>query len=163
MMTSMALKNQAKNRQMLKIGMNPEQLAQQVGTSYKMIKEHYQKYIPNPQDWHAAERLIGEDQRRQRRRRERQPVTFTVTHSGKRKSERLKGKNKPRKFRGLKMERVRRVELPTLCLASIRSSQLSYTRMGQISTSIVWACQFTTICALRSLTGRRAPAEGEKN
>ena len=26
------------------------------------------------------------------------------------------------------MERVRRVELPTLCLASIRSSQLSYTR-----------------------------------
>jgi hypothetical protein len=27
------------------------------------------------------------------------------------------------------MERVRRVELPTLCLASIRSSQLSYTRM----------------------------------
>ena len=28
------------------------------------------------------------------------------------------------------MERVRRVELPTLCLASIRSSQLSYTRMG---------------------------------
>jgi hypothetical protein len=102
MMTSMALKNQAKNRQMLKIGMNPEQLAQQVGTSYKMIKEHYQKYIPNPQDWHAAERLIGEDQRRQRRRRERQPVTFTVTHSGKRKSERLKGKKKPRKFRGLR-------------------------------------------------------------
>ena len=28
------------------------------------------------------------------------------------------------------MERVRRIELPTLCLASIRSSQLSYTRMG---------------------------------
>ena len=28
-----------------------------------------------------------------------------------------------------RMERVRRVELPTLCLASIRSSQLSYTRM----------------------------------
>ena len=27
------------------------------------------------------------------------------------------------------MERVRRVELPTLCLASIRSSQLSYTRL----------------------------------
>ena len=27
------------------------------------------------------------------------------------------------------MERVRRVELPTLCLASIRSSQLSYTRV----------------------------------
>jgi hypothetical protein len=27
------------------------------------------------------------------------------------------------------MERVRRVELPTLCLASIRSSQLSYTRI----------------------------------
>lgn len=31
--------------------------------------------------------------------------------------------------RALDMERVRRVELPTLCLASIRSSQLSYTRM----------------------------------
>jgi hypothetical protein len=28
------------------------------------------------------------------------------------------------------MERVRRVELPTLCLASIRSSQLSYTRVS---------------------------------
>ncbi len=28
------------------------------------------------------------------------------------------------------MERVRRVELPTLCLASIRSSQLSYTRIN---------------------------------
>jgi hypothetical protein len=29
----------------------------------------------------------------------------------------------------LNLERVRRVELPTLCLASIRSSQLSYTRI----------------------------------
>ena len=33
-------------------------------------------------------------------------------------------------FSRAKMERVRRVELPTLCLASIRSSQLSYTRVG---------------------------------
>jgi hypothetical protein len=40
----------------------------------------------------------------------------------------------PRKSRGLKMERVRRVELPTLCLASIRSSQLSYTRSTFFST-----------------------------
>ena len=32
--------------------------------------------------------------------------------------------------KGLRMERVRRVELPTLCLASIRSSQLSYTRVS---------------------------------
>src|SRR5262245_61839187 len=31
--------------------------------------------------------------------------------------------------RALRVERVRRVELPTLCLASIRSSQLSYTRI----------------------------------
>jgi hypothetical protein len=34
----------------------------------------------------------------------------------------------------LGMERVRRVELPTLCLASIRSSQLSYTRDILLST-----------------------------
>jgi hypothetical protein len=32
------------------------------------------------------------------------------------------------------MERVRRVELPTLCLASIRSSQLSYTRTDKFFT-----------------------------
>jgi len=88
--------------EMLKIGMNPEQVAQQVGTSYKMIKEHYQKYIPNPQDWHAVERLIGEDQRRQRRHLERQPVTFTVTHFGKRKSGSLRKMKKPRQFRGLR-------------------------------------------------------------
>ncbi len=36
---------------------------------------------------------------------------------------------RPRFPEALKMERVRRVELPTLCLASIRSSQLSYTRI----------------------------------
>jgi hypothetical protein len=36
---------------------------------------------------------------------------------------------RPRSPEALKMERVRRVELPTLCLASIRSSQLSYTRI----------------------------------
>jgi hypothetical protein len=35
----------------------------------------------------------------------------------------------PREIKGFLMERVRRVELPTLCLASIRSSQLSYTRI----------------------------------
>ena len=35
----------------------------------------------------------------------------------------------PRKTRGLKVERVIGVEPTTLCLASIRSSQLSYTRM----------------------------------
>ena len=37
------------------------------------------------------------------------------------------------RFEG-KLERVRRVELPTLCLASIRSSQLSYTRNVLLST-----------------------------
>lgn len=36
---------------------------------------------------------------------------------------------RPRFPEALNLERVRRVELPTLCLASIRSSQLSYTRM----------------------------------
>ena len=41
------------------------------------------------------------------------------------------------------MERVRRVELPTLCLASIRSSQLSYTRIVMIPTLIDLFCQFT--------------------
>ena len=51
------------------------------------------------------------------------------------------------------MERVRRVELPTLCLASIRSSQLSYTRMGEFSTSMIRACQFTAITQWIGLTG----------
>ena len=41
-----------------------------------------------------------------------------------------------------RMERVRRVELPTLCLASIRSSQLSYTRMLISSTATDKRCQF---------------------
>jgi hypothetical protein len=40
------------------------------------------------------------------------------------------------------MERVRRVELPTLCLASIRSSQLSYTRMFISTTATADRCQF---------------------
>ena len=40
----------------------------------------------------------------------------------------------PRFLKGLFMERVRRVELPTLCLASIRSSQLSYTRAKILTT-----------------------------
>src|SRR5690348_14339259 len=40
-----------------------------------------------------------------------------------------KKRKSPRYFEGLRVERVRRVELPTLCLASIRSSQLSYTRV----------------------------------
>ena len=84
--------------QMLKIGMNPEQ----VGTSYKMIKEHYQKYIPNPQDWNAVERMIGQDQRRQRGHLQGQPVTFTVTQSDKRKRGRLREKKKPPINRGLR-------------------------------------------------------------
>jgi integrase len=51
-------------------------------------------------------------------------------------------KKKPLKTKGLKMERVRRVELPTLCLASIRSSQLSYTRMPIPTTATDKRCQF---------------------
>lgn len=50
---------------------------------------------------------------------------------------------KPSISRGLKMERVRRVELPTLCLASIRSSQLSYTRITFRRTRTIGCCQFT--------------------
>ena len=46
------------------------------------------------------------------------------------------------------MERVRRVELPTLCLASIRSSQLSYTRMFRIPTLIDLLCQFPDFLAV---------------
>jgi hypothetical protein len=46
------------------------------------------------------------------------------------------------------MERVRRVELPTLCLASIRSSQLSYTRMLRIPTLIDLLCQFPDFLAV---------------
>jgi hypothetical protein len=56
------------------------------------------------------------------------------------------------------MERVRRVELPTLCLASIRSSQLSYTRAGKISTLIKSPCQFSN----SSTVNRLATVEGEK-
>jgi hypothetical protein len=48
------------------------------------------------------------------------------------------------------MERVRRVELPTLCLASIRSSQLSYTRMRRIPISIGWLCQFPVLAVIHS-------------
>jgi hypothetical protein len=51
----------------------------------------------------------------------------------------------PRLLEGLKMERVRRVELPTLCLASIRSSQLSYTRIEKIFISMALLCQFLTV------------------
>ena len=60
----------------------------------------------------------------------------------------------PRCARREELERVRRVELPTLCLASIRSSQLSYTRMGKIFTSIIRACQFSNF---RSVRGSRLP------
>jgi hypothetical protein len=43
------------------------------------------------------------------------------------------------------VERVRRVELPTLCLASIRSSQLSYTRMLKVFILLDWLCQFAIV------------------
>ena len=83
--------------------MNPEQVAQQVGTSYKMIKEHYQKYVPSAQDWHAVERLLSRERLRQRKNTQPgKPVTFTVTFSGKRKNARLKENKKPRKIRGLR-------------------------------------------------------------
>ena len=54
-------------------------------------------------------------------------------------------KKSPRKIEGLEMERVRRVELPTLCLASIRSSQLSYTRI------VIRGTLRKTICQINQL------------
>ena len=55
------------------------------------------------------------------------------------------------------MERVRRVELPTLCLASIRSSQLSYTRVVNFLQELD---TFVNLgAATRDLT---APASDEK-
>jgi len=88
--------------QMLQIGTNPEQVAQQVGTSYKMIKEHYQKYIPSAQDWHAVERLLSKDRGKQRDNKERQPVTLAVTLSGKRKNPGPEKRKKPLISQGLK-------------------------------------------------------------
>src|SRR5688572_10579117 len=66
-------------------------------------------------------------------------------------------KKSPRFLKGLKVERVRRVELPTLCLASIRSSQLSYTRILKIFIRTHRDCQFKS-----ATHGKHAPVEDEK-
>jgi hypothetical protein len=52
---------------------------------------------------------------------------------------------KPPETRGLKVERVIGVEPTTLCLASIRSSQLSYTRMVISTTATDKRCQFQAL------------------
>src|ERR1044071_7341813 len=50
------------------------------------------------------------------------------------------------------MERVRRVELPTLCLASIRSSQLSYTRVEFL---LQQGCRFVNYSRLQRAPNAR--------
>src|SRR5512145_845311 len=62
----------------------------------------------------------------------------------------------PRKIEGLEVERVRRIELPTLCLASIRSSQLSYTRSSLVPIPNRRACQFLTASGSRPLLPQKA-------
>ena len=67
-----------------------------------MIKDHYQKYVPNAQDWHAAERLLRGEQRKQVNNGKGRTVTFAVTFSGRRKQPSLKQMNKPLRNQGLK-------------------------------------------------------------
>jgi hypothetical protein len=53
------------------------------------------------------------------------------------------------------MERVRRVELPTLCLASIRSSQLSYTRNKIFLPEAVYFVNFLDVYRLNGVAQTR--------
>jgi hypothetical protein len=103
----------------------------QTGDSIKTLESDYAKYIKKADD-HSdfVEKQI------QKSATQVKPAS-DVEHS----PTQLETKS-PRKIEGLKMERVRRVELPTLCLASIRSSQLSYTRMFISPTATVGRCQF---------------------
>jgi hypothetical protein len=56
------------------------------------------------------------------------------------------------------MERVRRVELPTLCLASIRSSQLSYTRSKIFLPEAVYFVNFLDVYRFTAFRSNAAQA-----
>ena len=60
--------------------------------------------------------------------------------------------NQQKDERWADMERVRRVELPTLCLASIRSSQLSYTRVEFL---LQQGCRFVNYSRLQRAPNAR--------
>ena len=106
---------------MLSIGARMNFISAQTGDSEETLRKHYAKYIESidPQrDW--IETQIRKSEKFSKKG---EKSSFARSES---KPQKMK---KPRYFEGLRVERVRRVELPTLCLASIRSSQLSYTRV----------------------------------
>ena len=104
------------------IGARSGFISSQTGDSIKTLETDYAKYIKEADD----KRDFVESQIQKSATLVNLPtMSATPLLHQKRKS--------PREIGGLKVERVRRVELPTLCLASIRSSQLSYTRLITIT------------------------------
>jgi integrase len=107
---------------MLSSGHTAMFVSQQTGDSIKTLQKNYAKYLPDVDTRRNMVELAIKESAEQVRNRASEKLAELFNSEQNEKS--------PRKSKGLKMERVRRVELPTLCLASIRSSQLSYTRMG---------------------------------
>ena len=90
----------------------------QIGDSIKTIEEHYAKYM---RDADSVRDLVESQVRESAKSVQSGSKANTSPTPLERKS--------PRFPKGLKVERVIGVEPTTLCLASIRSSQLSYTRI----------------------------------
>src|SRR5262245_34888791 len=106
---------------MLSSGHSAIFVSKQTGDSIKTLETNYARYLPEADSRHAAIEASIRESADTVRTVISAKIAEVFASEQKEKS--------PRKTKGLKMERVRRVELPTLCLASIRSSQLSYTRM----------------------------------
>ena len=124
------------------IGAKSGFISSQTGDSIKTLESDYAKYISEADN--NRDFVENQIQKSETQAKPRSDTDHSPTPSE---------KKSPRKTRGLKMERVRRVELPTLCLASIRSSQLSYTRIFISTTATTGRCQFI-------MPGLRLPDHG---
>ena len=96
-------------------------VSKQTGDTIKTLETNYAKYLPDADSRRdMIEALIRESADKVRSRISRKYLSYSAV---------IRERKSPWFPKGLNLERVRRVELPTLCLASIRSSQLSYTRV----------------------------------
>jgi integrase len=105
------------------IGARSGFISKQTGDSIKTLETDYAKYIEEAD----SRRDFVEAEIRKSATQVQPPVMGDSSPTP-------AEKEKAPESEALDMERVRRVELPTLCLASIRSSQLSYTRSKIFST-----------------------------
>jgi integrase len=119
---------------MLSSGRSALYVSKQTGDRIQTLETNYAKYQPEAD----IQRDMIEASIKESAERVRTSISTKIAELFAGEQE----KKKPLRNKGLKLERVRRVELPTLCLASIRSSQLSYTRLFISTTATSDGCQF---------------------